>query len=127
MVLIYNSLSLVDAHQRRHVVILVVLLLCQALLDVISVASMAPLALLIIQPSVLLHSPALLTVYQIFDFHEVRDFSIALLCFFITFLILKYFFAEKARQYSFIDFEMNWLRFDLKCCVYYVISINYRE
>lgn len=100
MVLIYNSLSLVDAHQRRHVVILVVLLLCQALLDVISVASMAPLALLIIQPSVLLHSPALLTVYQIFDFHEVRDFSIALLCFFITFLILKYFLTRWIGNYK---------------------------
>lgn len=100
MNLINNSLSLVDAHQRLHVVILVVLLLCQALLDVISVASMAPLALLIIQPSVLLHSTALLTFYQIFDFHDIHDFSIALLCFLVTFLIIKHFLTRWIGNYK---------------------------
>lgn len=106
MNLIYNSLSLVDAHQRSNVVILVVLLLCQALLDVISVASMAPLALLIIQPSVLLNSPALLGVYQIFGFHEVRDFSFALLCFLAAFLIIKHFLTRWIGNYK-INFAFS--------------------
>ena len=85
------TLSLINKHQRPKVFVLVVLLLLQALLDVISVASIAPLALLILSPKALLNFPALLIFYETFNFEKLNNFSIALLSAVVIFLVAKHF------------------------------------
>ncbi len=85
------AFALIPVHQRPKVFILAVLLLLQAFLDVISVASIAPLTMLILSPETLLNLPALHLFHKAFHFVEVRTFSIALLSAIVIFLIVKHF------------------------------------
>ncbi len=64
--LIRPAFALLEARDQSRVAFLTVLLLLQGLLDVISVTSIAPLALLIVQPDVLMKFPILLALYNKF-------------------------------------------------------------
>ncbi len=88
--LITRTLSLIGKHQQSKVAWLIIFLLCQALLDVVSVASMAPLALLITQPDAVFNNPALLHVFHSLHFTDVRNFSLLFLICLVAFLLVKH-------------------------------------
>ena len=94
------AFSLLETRDRSRVTLLTVLLLLQGLLDVISVASVAPLALLIIQPDVLMKFPFLMALYDTLGFLEVRSFSIFMLSSIILFLFIKHFISHFIGNYK---------------------------
>ena len=88
--IVLPSLNLLGSKYRRSGVFLLPLLLLQSILDVLSVASLAPMALLIVRPESIMANPFLLNLYETFSFTNEHYFALAWAVAIAVFFILKH-------------------------------------
>ncbi len=84
------SLTLLGAKYRRKGLFLIPLLLLQSLLDVLSVASFAPMALLIVRPESIRENALLLNIFDGLSFRNVQFFALAWVGAVALFFLIKH-------------------------------------
>src|SRR6185295_19325538 len=88
--IVWPSLLLLEPKYRRKGLYLLPLLLLQSLLDVLSVASLAPMALLIVRPESIRLNAFLRKFYEAFSFENEKSFALAWVAVIALFFLVKH-------------------------------------
>ena len=88
--IVWPSLILLEPEYRRKGLFLLPLLLLQSLLDVLSVASFAPMALLIVRPESMRANAFLMKLYEAFSFQHEQSFVLAWVAAIALFFLVKH-------------------------------------
>jgi len=88
--IVWPSLMLLEPEYRRKGLFLIPFLLLQSLLDVLSVASFAPMALLIVRPESIRVNNFLLRFYEAFSFENQQSFALAGVAAIAFFFLVKH-------------------------------------